>query len=148
MPATSLRTQIVASFRVIERLLAPSPACGGGLGRGRLRAFVPWNCPLSSPYGVDTSLRGTVVPLPACGERSDRAAIRVRGLFRESERQIFMLRIVERSPHPDPLPASGAREHIGRAICKVPTEMCPCRSPSPPPQAGEGTGRVLRGRLR
>jgi error-prone DNA polymerase len=49
-------------------------------------------------YGVDTSLRGTAVPLPACGERSDRqrvrpsagpmtgSAIRVRGPFRESER--------------------------------------------------------------
>src|SRR5712672_2134608 len=36
-------------------------------------------------------------PLPACGERSDRAAIRVRGPCHESER-------VERPPHPDPLP--------------------------------------------
>src|SRR5580704_14760895 len=64
---------------------------------------------------MDTSLRGTVVPLPACGERSDRAAIRVRGPLRESERRILTLRIVERPPHPDPLPARGEREHIRRA---------------------------------
>jgi hypothetical protein len=59
-------------------------------------------------------------PLPACGERSDRAAIRVRGPFHESERslnpwkphefELRTLRYVEKPPHPDPLPASGERE--------------------------------------
>src|SRR5262249_23560766 len=43
------RPQTIASFRVIERLFAPSPACGGGLGRGPLGAFVPWNCPFPDP---------------------------------------------------------------------------------------------------
>jgi hypothetical protein len=42
-------------------------------------------------------------PRPACGERSDCAAIRVRGTIRACE-------CVESPPHPDPLPASGARE--------------------------------------
>jgi hypothetical protein len=44
-------------------------------------------------------------PLPACGERSDgiEDAIRVRGTIRESE-------CLESPPHPDPFPASGARE--------------------------------------
>ena len=43
------------------------------------------------------------LPLPACGERSTREARRVRGPSRESE-------LVETPPHPDPLPARGARE--------------------------------------
>ncbi len=42
-------------------------------------------------------------PLPACGERSDCEAIRVRGRIRESEH-------VEAPPHPNPLPARGERE--------------------------------------
>ncbi len=40
---------------------------------------------------------------------------RVRGLLHEFERLISMLRIVDRPPHPDPLPARGAREQRRRA---------------------------------
>src|SRR5260370_20293162 len=42
-------------------------------------------------------------PRPACGERSDREAIRVRGRFRKSE-------LGGPPPHPDLLPASGEKE--------------------------------------
>src|SRR5260221_4646833 len=46
----------------------------------------------------------TSLPRPACGERSDCGAIRVRGTIHESEYAV-------RAPHPNPLPAkSGARE--------------------------------------
>jgi hypothetical protein len=66
--------------------------------------------------------RPPLSPLPACGERSDRAAIRVRGPTQESERleglwqplrahELRRLRRVEAPPHPDPLPARGGREH-------------------------------------
>jgi hypothetical protein len=130
-----------------------SPACGGGVGRGRLpraptsrsdeeqlrvipkiaAAIGTSKSPLPNPYWVDISSCGTATPLPAWGERSDRqrvrplagpmtgSAIRVRGPFRESER-------VDRPPHPDPLPASGARGKRRLAICRGPTEMCPPRS--------------------
>jgi hypothetical protein len=40
----------------------------------------------------------TLSPLPACGERSDREAVRVRGRIRETEH-------LETPPHPNPLPA-------------------------------------------
>jgi hypothetical protein len=55
---------------------------------------------------------GVALPLPACGERSDREAIRVRGPFRESEPQILRLRIVEKPP----LPARGEREKEPRCV--------------------------------
>src|SRR5258708_20506486 len=45
-------------------------------------------------------------PRPACGERSDCEAIRVRGTIRESGR-------AERAPHPDPLPARAGRGRSG-----------------------------------
>ena len=54
------------------------------------------------------------LPLPACGERSDREAIRVRGRLRESER-------FSSAPHPDPLPASGERELKRRDFLTLPT---------------------------
>jgi hypothetical protein len=64
-------------------------------------------------------------PLPVRGERSDRETIRVRGPVRESERlqnplqpresELRTLRRGETPPHPDPLPARGAREKKGLA---------------------------------
>src|ERR1700683_3523128 len=62
-------------------------------------ALSPQKC-RSPAHGLSAS------PRPACGERSDREAIRVRGRFGEAE----ALRLVEKPPHPDPLPARGARE--------------------------------------
>ena len=62
----------------------------------------PWP-DLSFPvfgYPIHTSRRGRELPLPACGERSDRAAIRVRGPLRKSERSSSSLRLAERPPHP------------------------------------------------
>jgi hypothetical protein len=56
-------------------------------------------------------------PRPACGERSDRAAIRVRGALRESEPD-------ERAPHPNPLPAkSGEREQGSIAAAPQPKHI-------------------------
>jgi hypothetical protein len=65
--------------------------------------------------------RSAPSPRPACGERSTREARRVRGPLRESE----PLRIVERPPHPDPLPASGARERAQREAIQ-----CICIDPA------------------
>src|SRR5436305_10292193 len=69
-------------------------------------------------------------PRPACGERSDCEAIRVRGTIRESE-------CVETPPRPDPLPASGGREkwvrrfnlNASRFSCFSPTKACGYGSP-------------------
>src|SRR5262245_36300494 len=71
--------------------------------------LIPCFLAISPHDGIELSpLRPS--PLPACGERSDREAIRVRGRLRKSER-------LEAPPHPvrgfaahHPLPASGERE--------------------------------------
>ena len=49
------------------------------------------------------------LPLPACGERSDRAAIRVRGV--QAYPRTAAIAEIHQPPHPNPLPASGEREH-------------------------------------
>jgi hypothetical protein len=63
------------------------------------------------------------VPLPACGERSDREAVRVRGRCHRSE----PLRIAATPPHPNPLPASGEREHaVPAATLRLKTVTLEC----------------------
>jgi hypothetical protein len=70
----------------------------------------------------DSTSRSASSPRPACGERSDREAIRVRGPLHESERESER---AERPPHPDPLPASGARERAEFAAIQ-----CICIDPA------------------
>jgi Tripartite tricarboxylate transporter family receptor len=49
-------------------------------------------------------------PLPACGERSARACAPGEGASPRARAVNLTLRLADRPPHPDPLPASGARE--------------------------------------
>jgi hypothetical protein len=67
--------------------------------------------PASLPYSHNAMADASTSP--RTGERSARAARRVRGALHESEPTSgpsSPLRFMATPPHPDPLPASGARE--------------------------------------
>ena len=85
-----------------------------------------------------TDHRRAALPLPACGEVGICALfaqIPGEGPLHESEfcgKGIFALSesaLAERPPHPDPLHASGEREHAPHSLILAPMRVAPCGRP-------------------
>jgi len=88
------------------------------------------------PASDEDERRSASLPLPACGERSTPEGRRVRGPLRESEP-------VERPPHPNPLPASGARE-----LAESDAIQCICIDPSKVHLAWPLVAHLIRAAMR
>jgi hypothetical protein len=104
------------------RVATSAQPCGSGAWSGHLRGKIGG----ASQHGV--TLHGRTFPRVR-GEVGSRGDPGEGGLSASLSGRYFRSEIVDRPPHPDPLPASGAREQRRGAAGRAPPRMCPPTAP-------------------